>query len=172
MTHTTEDLLIAPGQGERTESGMTIKIRAQQLGGDFSVMEAFVGPNELLAPHTHQHEDQAVFVIEGELEFEVGGEGGLRFTAPAGSYVIKPRGVMHCFWNKHDTPVRYIELSGRIGFEQFVDSTGEEGALKSSIKAKDRFGIDFHEERIPKLLVQHCLTGIAGMDEPWKKSEE
>ena len=74
-------------------------------------------PNELLAPHTHEHEAQLVYVITGELEFEVGGKDGLRFKAPAGSYVIKPVGIEHAFWNKGAIPARYIELSGKEHFE-------------------------------------------------------
>ena len=92
--------LIEKGTGE-VINGSQIKIRAQQLGGAFSVMQADIAPHQLLAPHTHLHEDQAVFVISGSLEFEVGGEGGTRFTANPGDYVIKPRHVMHCFWNNY-----------------------------------------------------------------------
>ncbi len=62
-----EDLLVAPGGGEETASDMTIVARSGALGGDFSIMEGFLEPGALLPPHTHEHEDQAVFVIEGEL---------------------------------------------------------------------------------------------------------
>lgn len=47
-------------------------------------------------PGTHTTEHQAIY-IEGYLEFEVGGEGGLRFAAGAGSYIIEPKGLSHCF---------------------------------------------------------------------------
>lgn len=158
--------LIGSDQGESIGS-MSIKVRSEQLGGDFSVMQAVVEPHQLLAPHTHTHEDQAVFVIDGELEFEVGGEGGTRFTAKTGDYVIKPRGVMHCFWNKTDRTTRYIELSGRAGFEGFVYST-KDGAVKASIAAEKDYGVTFHSKRIPKLLAQHRLTSVAGMGMPWE----
>jgi quercetin dioxygenase-like cupin family protein len=156
--------LIKPGEGEKLGS-MQLKARASQLGMDFSVMQATVEPHQLLAPHTHTHEDQAVFIIDGELEFEVGGEGGTRFTATKGSYVIKPRRVMHCFWNKTDKTCHYIELSGRDGFEGFVDSTAD-GAMQASIEAGVRFGVQFHYDRIPGLLKKHGLTSVAGMDMP------
>ncbi|KIG12264.1 hypothetical protein DB30_01740 [Enhygromyxa salina] len=123
--------------------------------------------HQLLAPHTHTHEDQAVFVIEGELEFEVGGAGGTRFTAKQGAYVAKPRNVQHCFWNETDQPCHYIELSGGAGFENFVDSTREQ-TMKASMNAKRDFGLTFHQDRIPGLLRAHRLTSVVGMEMPWE----
>ena len=70
---------------------------------------------------------------------------------------------MHCFWNVHDTPVRYIELSGKSGFEKFIDST-EDGAISGALKAQKRFGITFHTMRIPKLLATHKLKRVVGID--------
>lgn len=152
-----------PGEGDDID-GTIVKVRAGQLGGDFSIMEAEVGPNELLAPHVHEREDQAVYVISGALEFEVGGENGIRFTAPAGSYVIKPRGVTHAFWNKGSEAARYIELSGRANFEAFVEGSEGEPRQKVVATARPKYGITFFPHRIPKLLKEHGLTGVVGMD--------
>ena len=166
MSEDYSHLLVAPGQGDVIHS-MTVKIRTEDLGGDFSVMQAEVKPHQLLVPHTHEHEDQAVFVISGELEFEVGGEGGTRCTAKEGAYVIKPRGVSHGFWNATDETVHYIELSGREGFEGFVRSTAD-GVIRAAVKADDEFGVTFHYDRVPKMLKEHCLTSVAGMGMPWE----
>ena len=65
-----------------------------------------------------------MYVISGELEFEVGGADGLRFTVPAGSFVRKPAGIEHCFWNATGTPCEYIELSAGERFQQMVEATG------------------------------------------------
>jgi len=161
----TKDLLKLPGEGEATSTDMVIKARARDMGGDFSVMEGVIQPHELLAPHTHKFEDQLVFVITGELEFEVGGKGGLRFSAPAGSYIQKPRGIQHCFWNPTDEPVRYMELSGQNGFEGFVDSK-QEGDVKSTVKAERDWGMIFHLGDIPRLIQDNGLTGIAMAETP------
>ena len=156
--------LIGPTDGEQIHT-MQIKVRSDQLGGDFSVMQATIAPYQLLVPHTHTHEDQAVFVIDGELEFEVGGPGGTRFTAKKGAYVIKPRGVSHGFWNRTDKVAHYIELSGRDGFEGFVYST-KEGALMAAKEAEDKFSVTFHYDRVPGLMKEHGLTSVAGMGMP------
>ena len=158
------DLLVTPGAGETTASDMVIKFRSGLLGGDFSIMEGVVRPGELLAPHTHEHEDQAVYVIDGELEFEVGGADGLRFSAGAGSYVLKPRGISHGFWNVKDTTVRYIELSGRSGFEKFIDAR-QDGIGAMIEAAQGDLGMTMHMDRIPALMKEHGLTGLAGVNE-------
>ena len=161
----TQDLLKLPGEGEKTNSDMVIKARARDMGGDFSVMEGVIEPGALLPPHIHKFEDQLVYVVTGELEFEVGGAEGLRFTAPAGSYVQKPRGIMHCFWNKGDVPVRYIELSGKAGFEGFVDSKNQ-GDVYSTTHAERDWGMAMQIDEIPRLMRENGLKSIAMMDVP------
>lgn len=157
-------VLRLPGQGEKTASDMVIKARTADLEGDFSVMEGVIYPEELLAPHTHDNEAQLVYIITGELEFEVGGEGGTVFTAPAGSYVIKPRGIMHAFWNKKDVESRYIELSGREYFEGFVDSKSK-GDLYTITHSKD-YGMTTHMKDTLRLMKEHQLKGLSMMEFP------
>ncbi len=159
--YTTKDLLRLPGEGEKQNS-MTIKAHADDLSGQFGIMEAELPPKTMIAPHSHEHEAQAVYVISGELEFEVGGEGGLRFTAPAGSYIIKPRRVQHCFWNATNELVKYIELSGGYGFEDFVYDTSSANLLEIK-RAEDVHQTFFRVKRIPQLLLKHNLKGIHGM---------
>ncbi|NET56641.1 MAG: cupin domain-containing protein [Symploca sp. SIO2E6] len=160
-----KNLLKKPGEGEKTATDMTIMARSRDMGGDFSVMEGVINPGELLAPHTHKFEDQLVFVITSELVFEVGGANGLRFNAPAGSYVHKPRAIMHCFWNATDTPARYIELSGREGFEGFVDSK-QKGDRKSTKDAEKDWGMIMHIDEIPRLMKDNQLKGLAMSEIP------
>lgn len=167
MAYTASTLLIEEGEGEVTDSAV-VKVRAQQLGGAFSIMEGELVTDQLLTPHSHTHEDQCIFVIDGEAEFEVGGEGGERFTAPRGSYVIKPRGIPHAFWNKKSTTFRYIELSGGRGFEQFVDST-RFGTVKAGAEAQERFGITFYMDQVPRLMKQHGLTSLRAVESPAEK---
>lgn len=164
MRYDVEDLRMLPGEGEETATDMVIKARCRDMGGDFSVMEGVIEPNHLLAPHTHKYEDQMVYVITSELEFEVGGEGGLRFSAPAGSYVQKPRGIVHTFWNKTDTPARYIELSGQEKFEGFVDSRRD--GMKSNLTSDRDWGIAFSLSDIPRLMKEHGLTGLSNAEIP------
>jgi len=162
---TRSDLVIGPDEGEETSTDMVIKARTAQLGGDFSIMHGEVRPNELLAPHTHHNEDQAVYLLNGSLEFEIGGKGGLRFSAGVGDWVLKPRGVSHGFWNTGDETVHYIELSGKDGFERFIDSRAE-GIDNLVRTGEQELGMEIHVERIPGLMLKHKLKGLAGANVP------
>lgn len=163
------DLLILPNEGETSGTHLVTKVHASQLDNEYSVMEGVMKSRSLLAPHTHQNEDQVVIVLDGELEFEVDGEGGTRFTAPAGSYVIKPRKRQHTFWNATDEDVRYIELSGGPGFQGFIDDSTERGSMEASRDSEEQFGISWHHDRIPKLMLENKLTSISGVEMPWDK---
>ncbi|MEM6929582.1 MAG: cupin domain-containing protein [Myxococcota bacterium] len=160
-----QQLHIPAGTGETTASDMVIKARASVLGGDFSIMEGTVRPREMITPHTHEHEDQAVYIIEGELVFEIGGPVGVRFTAAAGDWVMKPRGISHGFWNLGESTVRYVELSGRNGFERFIDAR-RDGVVNMVRTADTELGMHTHTERIPALVRELGLTGLAGVNLP------
>lgn len=168
ITYTAEDCVVRPGEGRKVESGMTLKINANDMDGFFGMMEGTIEPKQLLPPHTHTRETQAVYVIGGgSLEFEVGGEGGLRFTADPDCYVIKPKGVQHAFWNEGDTPVKYIELSTGANFEAFQKSTDQRNKIKVAREAATEYDITIHIERIPGLMKRHGLTKVSGMKMPF-----
>jgi len=167
-----EDLLVLPGEGQESDTHLATKIHASKLGDDFSVMEGVMEPWSLLTPHSHEHEDQVVIVLNGELVFEIGGDGGERFTAPAGSYVRKPRNSQHTFWNASDEAVRYIELSGGPGFQKFIDSTSELGSVQASRESQGELGMTWYYERIPKLMIDNRLRCISGVDLSWDKIKE
>lgn len=162
--HQVSDLLFRPdqGEGEATQTDMTIIADAEDLGG-FSIMQGVVPAKGLLAPHQHDDEDQAIYVISGSLEMEVGGAEGLRFTAPQGSYVLKPCGVSHAFWNTGDADVVYIELNGGPRFAGFVRANAE-GTVAATDAGPAEFGMRFYPERILDLMEEHDLTRLASAD--------
>ncbi|NVB37663.1 cupin domain-containing protein [Pseudenhygromyxa sp. WMMC2535] len=161
ITYTTEDLRIQPADQEATASDMKIVARNAKLAGHFSVMEGEVRPGEILAFHTHQNEDQHMYIIEGELHFEVGGAGGLRFTARAGDHVLKPRGSSHGFWNPTKHTARYIETSTQDGFERFVDARAE-GISTMIGGAAESLGMSFEHARTLEVMKEFELDGMAG----------
>lgn len=158
---TAGDLVVAPGQAEQTASDMRMVVRSARLDGCFSVMEGEVRPGEILAFHTHANEDQHMYLLNGELHFEVGGADGIRFTAAGGSHVLKPRGSSHGFWNLGDEPVRYIETSTRDGFERFVDGR-REGLGTMVDDGTDELGMSFELHRTVEVMREFKLTGLAG----------
>ena len=160
-TLSAHDLVIPPGGGERTASDMKVIFRSAKLAGHFSIMEGEVRPGELLAFHTHAHEDQHMYIVEGELHFEVGGRDGLRFTAGPGSHVLKPRGITHGFWNVGSTTARYIETSTQDGFERFVDRR-QDGLGSMVDRARAALGMSFETKRAVEVMKEFGLTGLAG----------
>jgi quercetin dioxygenase-like cupin family protein len=87
-------ILLRAGEGERLEAPTrvaTIKVGREELAlVEFELEPSFVGP-EL---HTHDDHVDAFYVLEGEVEFTLGGEPAL--LGP-GSFVAAPPGVEHTF---------------------------------------------------------------------------
>lgn len=160
-SYRSQDLCIRRGEAEATASDMVIVCRSAKLGGHYSVMEGEVRPRELLGFHTHTNEDQHMYIIQGELHFEVGGKGGLRFTARAGDHVLKPRGSSHGFWNAGSETARYIETSTQDGFERFIDGRKDGFAAMVNSGASE-LGMSFETDRSLEVIKEFELTGLAG----------
>jgi mannose-6-phosphate isomerase-like protein (cupin superfamily) len=65
--------------------------------------------------HVHDDEDDAFYVLDGELTFLLAG--GAEVAAPAGTFVLVPPGVEHTFENRTDAPVRILNVHAPAGFD-------------------------------------------------------
>jgi len=156
--------VVAAGEGEvvlRGGFGVVGKVSGVQTGGAFSVVEHPLEPKVLGAPpHTHANEDETSYVIEGEIGLLIGDE---EFRAGAGSYVLKPRGLPHAFWNPGPEPARILEIISPAGFERYfgelaeVLSAGGPPDLGRISEVAGRYGLSFHMEGTPDLLERHGL---------------
>jgi hypothetical protein len=45
--------------------------------------------------------------------------------ATAGTYVLKPRQIMHTFWNATDKPARILEILSPAKFEKFFEEMSD-----------------------------------------------
>jgi uncharacterized cupin superfamily protein len=75
----------------------------------------------LIPPHVHNAADQVTYVIDGEVGIRVGDD---TFNAPAGTYVIKPRGIPHTHWSATAHPARVMEITTPGEFEGFFEELG------------------------------------------------
>ena len=134
---------------------MVHKVTAERFGGALTIIEWGLPPGAMIPPHTHSREDECNFVLEGELTCDVGGEIGV---APAGSYVLKPRGLPHALYNTGVEPVRVLEILTPGGLESYFDeyeeivssALSEDQRRRARAKLGERYGITWHDELIPE----------------------
>ena len=69
-----------------------IKATAADTGGHLTVVEVTDPPGVKAPMHVHHSEDEAFWVLEGDVTFEVGGK---TIDAGAGDFVFGPRDVPH-----------------------------------------------------------------------------
>ena len=86
------------------------KATGAETGGSFSLWEAVVPPGAGAPPHTHAHEDEAFYVLSGELTIEFENEPAPRCVA-SGGFFFGARGRRHAIRNVGNEPARVLVLS-------------------------------------------------------------
>jgi quercetin dioxygenase-like cupin family protein len=100
---------------------LTFKARAEQTAGNLWIKEG-LGRRGYASPmHRHTREDEAFYVLDGELSVYVGAE---VVRATAGGFLWAPRDVAHGFCVESDT-ARFLVVSTPGGFDGFFFATGE-----------------------------------------------
>jgi quercetin dioxygenase-like cupin family protein len=107
----------------------TIKCSGNDTGGAFAMIEAIVPPGNGPPPHIHSREDEAFFVLEGELEFH---SDGRSFTAGCGAWITLAKGSLHYFKNIGSTPARMLIMVTPSGLENFFLEVGSEAIAKDA----------------------------------------
>ena len=64
--------------------------------------------------HVHQAEDDAFYMLDGELVFAADGE---EVVAGPGTFVLVPPGVEHTFENRTDEVARFVNVHAPAGFD-------------------------------------------------------
>ena len=99
------------GEGLRREargSEMWFKATAATTGGRLSLMERTLPPGgRMPPPHRHTGNEEAYFVLDGVVEFRVGGD---VLAGGAGAFVLVPSGEAHTFGNTMASPARLLVL--------------------------------------------------------------
>src|ERR1700691_6210917 len=76
-----------------------------ETDGKYALIEALVPPGGGPPPHIHSREEEAFYILEGELTLFVGEQ---RIAARAGTFANVPVGTLHRFRNEGDKPVRLL----------------------------------------------------------------
>jgi quercetin dioxygenase-like cupin family protein len=135
-----------------------------QTGGRFALVEHPLKPRALGSPlHTHTREDEYSFVLEGSVGVQIG---ETEMIATTGTLVVKPRGLVHAFWNAGDGPARLLELISPSGFEAYfaamagLFASGEPDLTRGEA-IREQYGLDLDLASIPRLVAQHGLAAPA-----------
>ena len=92
-----------------------VLLRSEQSGNHVSMIEIVV-PAQHAGPPLHTHEfDEAFYVLEGELIFQVEDE---LITKRAGELAFVPRNVAHALANHSDAEARYLLVCTPAGLER------------------------------------------------------
>jgi quercetin dioxygenase-like cupin family protein len=98
----------------------SILLSGKDTGGAYCLLDLRVAPGLGVPRHTHTREDEAYFVLSGELEAIVGDE---TFTLRAGETLIAPRNIPHQLRNSGNVGNRYLIMFSPAGFEEFLKAT-------------------------------------------------
>jgi quercetin dioxygenase-like cupin family protein len=93
-----------------------VLLRSEETDGLVSMIEV-ASPPGFKGPRLHHHGfDEAFYVLEGELTFQLRDE---LFTRSAGELAFAPRDVPHTYANHSDAPARAIIVCTPAGFERY-----------------------------------------------------
>ncbi len=116
-------VLVRPGEGPSVWSlggRFTVKLDEAGSAGRFSLVEALAFRATEPPLHIHHREDEAWYVLDGQMTFYVGDD---ELTAEGGSFVLAPMGLAHTFTVDIE-PTRVLVFAAPSGFERFALELG------------------------------------------------
>jgi quercetin dioxygenase-like cupin family protein len=94
----------------------------EDTGGRYALWEAIVFPGGGPPPHVHAREEEGFYVLEGEITFQLGDK---RIVAHAGTSANIPPGILHCFKNEGNSPVKMLISVAPAGLENMFFEVGQ-----------------------------------------------
>jgi mannose-6-phosphate isomerase-like protein (cupin superfamily) len=110
-----EPIVIPPGQGHRLGNVEFLARTVDTPRFNFQIIE--IAPGRVLEAHVHDGEDDAFYILSGEMTFEFGDR---VVSAPPGTFVLAPPGVEHGFRNDGAEPVRMLNIHAPAGFDRRI----------------------------------------------------
>jgi mannose-6-phosphate isomerase-like protein (cupin superfamily) len=108
-------IVVPPGEGHRVGNVEFLARSADTPRFTFGMIE--IAPGRELEAHVHDDEDDAFYIVEGEMTFIFGEE--LAKASP-GTFVLVPPGVEHGFRNEGAQPVRMLNIHAPAGFDRRI----------------------------------------------------
>ena len=120
MSINDENIVLGPGEGQTVPvpgHKVTHKLSSADTDGAYSLLEVELtgdGPPQ----HIHNNEDEAFYVLEGEVKFLLGEHTSI---AKAGTFVRIPRGTRHAFCRVEKKNAKLLAMFTPAGIEKFFD---------------------------------------------------
>jgi mannose-6-phosphate isomerase-like protein (cupin superfamily) len=121
-----ELIVLGPGEGKTVSvlgDWYTYKAVGRDTDGRYGLVEVTApadapGP----PPHVHEREEEALYVVEGELKVQIGER---TLQARAGTFALVPRGTVHTFSNPTPRPARALVIVSPAGFEKAFEEMAD-----------------------------------------------
>lgn len=108
-------IVVQPGEGHVLGNVEFLARTVDTPRFNLSIIEIVAG--RVLESHVHAEEDDAFYILEGELTFTlVDGE----VRAGPGAFVLVPPGVEHGFRNEGEGSVRMLNIHAPGGFDRRI----------------------------------------------------
>jgi quercetin dioxygenase-like cupin family protein len=149
--------LLQPGEGKAywvVGDLYTILASGEDTGSAYALIHASVPPGGGPPPHIHRREDEAFYVLEGEVAFQADGRS---LTAVAGAWITLPRGSLHTFRNNGASEAKMLIVVTPSGLEKFFAEIGTEAVDRSAaappvtpadieklLAVAPRYGLEIH----------------------------
>ena len=144
MTTVEKGILLEPGEGKSLSvlsDTYTEKVVGRDTNGAFTLMELTLR-GEAPPRHIHDAHEESFYVLEGEVEFEMGGSS---VRGKAGFFVLIPRDTVHTFWSVGTVPARLLKVISPPGFERFFEEIDGETDFAKLAAASSKYSVEFVE---------------------------
>jgi mannose-6-phosphate isomerase-like protein (cupin superfamily) len=151
---------VLPGGGDQFDfGGLGVRwtIPGQLVDQRFAIVHHPLAPHALAAPlHRHHNEDELSFVLKGRLGAMLGDD---VVRVETGTWVFKPRGQWHSFWNDGDVPCEIIEILSPAGFENYFREVANAwGDVTKFVEINARYALEMNFDSVPTLCARFGLT--------------
>ena len=141
MSFSHRGIVLGAGEGKTISvlgNSYTYKAAKEETGGAYALIEGTVvgdGP----PPHIHTTEEEAFYVLEGELNVLVGQR---TVTATAGAFVLVPRGTVHTFSKAGTASAKILTIISPAGFEKFFEEIAGPPDLEKIMALAPKYNLE------------------------------
>ncbi|MCC5639206.1 quercetin 2,3-dioxygenase [Nostoc sp. CHAB 5844] len=137
----------------------TLLAEGKDTGGTYGLIEQTMQPNSAIPPHIHDEFEEAHYILEGEIEYQLEGQ---TIVATPGTFLHFPRGQSHGFHNSTSKPAKLLAWVTPAGGEQFFAQAGQPVNLPLNEEERSLLGIvnpaDFEKAVVLASQYSRCVT--------------